>query len=72
VSSFVIEFNRRTGALNLEEFGPGDSRAAIERRLELESQHNDQDVEIVCLMSDSLETIRRTHRRYFRRDTMAA
>ncbi|MFF3066557.1 hypothetical protein ACFVQ3_18610 [Oerskovia sp. NPDC057915] len=61
--NFVIEFNRKTRDRKVSEF-PG-AREAMERRLELETERTDSDVEIVALSSDSLETLTFTHSRYF-------
>lgn len=70
---FVIEYNRRTGAANITEFAGADGhRAALRRRLELEVDRHDDDIEIVSLASDSLETVRTTHSRYFARDMAPA
>ncbi|PPG02730.1 hypothetical protein C5E06_09765 [Pseudoclavibacter sp. RFBI5] len=65
---FLIEYNRRTGEGHLETF-PGEDgpREAFERRLVLEEQRRDTDVEIASLTSDSIETLRSTHSRYFTR-----
>ncbi|GHH76007.1 hypothetical protein [Promicromonospora soli] len=64
--SFVIEYDRRTGAVRVEEFtGERANRAGVLRRLELERARTDKNIEIVSLVSDSLETIRSTHSRYF-------
>lgn len=65
MASFVIEYNRRTGHVTVTEFPDGQHRDAMKRRLALERERSDQDVEIVSLVSDSLESVRRTHSRYF-------
>lgn len=63
---FVIEYHRPSGDYRLYEF-PGDlgHRAALEKRFELENNREDDDWEIASLNSDSIETLRRTHARYF-------
>lgn len=63
---FVIEYHRPTGARRVHEF-PGDSghQDAMRYRLELELQRTDGDWEIASLNSDSLETLQKTHARYF-------
>lgn len=67
MASFVIRYNRRTGESSVDEFsGPLGHRHALARRLELERDSNDPDIEVVSLMSDSIETVARTHSRYFR------
>ncbi len=66
MSGFVIQYNRRSRMVIVDEF-PGENgyRDAFQRRLELESARQDSDIEIASLNSESLETIRRTHSRYF-------
>ncbi|MCG7607485.1 hypothetical protein BA059_10970 [Mycolicibacterium sp. (ex Dasyatis americana)] len=60
---FVVEFNRRTRERRVREFDdPGD---AMRMRLQLESERVDGDIEIAALTSKSLETLQRTHSRYF-------
>lgn len=66
MSGFLIQYNRRSRAVSVDEFpGPDGYREAFKRRLELEQVREDRDVEIASLNSDSMETIRRTHARYF-------
>jgi hypothetical protein len=67
VSSFVIKFNRRTGESDVTEF-PGEDRQeeAMRLRFRIEAEGADGDIEVVSLMSDSIETVRQTHSRYFR------
>lgn len=70
---FVIQYNRRTGKSRVTAFDEdGGHRAALKLRLQLESERIDDDVEIVSVVSDSLETVRRTHSRYFREEKLAA
>ncbi|MGY4642815.1 hypothetical protein [Cellulomonas sp. URHB0016] len=69
MAGFVIVYNRRTGAADVTEFPAADGhRAALQYRLKLEVEREDADVEIVSLASDSIETVRSTHSRYFKRD----
>ncbi|MDN5559698.1 MAG: hypothetical protein L0G23_09730 [Ruaniaceae bacterium] len=64
--AFVIEYDRRTGESTVHSFTGSDGhRAAIMKRFELERARSSEEVEIVSLVSDSLETIKRTHSRYF-------
>ncbi len=60
---YVIEFNRHTGDRRVTEFVT--PREAMEYRLKLESMRSDENIEIAALISDSLETLQRTHARYF-------
>ncbi|MED5814320.1 hypothetical protein VST63_18315 [Mycolicibacterium sp. 050232] len=60
---FVIEFNRRTRERRVRQFD--DPSDAMRLRLQLESERVDHDIEIAALTSKSLETLQRTHSRYF-------
>jgi hypothetical protein len=63
---YVIEYNRITGDRHVTEF-PGSTghREALLERLRLEKVRPSEDWEIVSLNSDSLETVQKTHSRYF-------
>lgn len=63
MTGFVIEFNRHTRDRRVSQFA--SARDAMEYRLRLESRRVDSDIEIVALTSKSLETLQRTHSRYF-------
>lgn len=70
---FVIQYNRRTGQSHVTSFAEKNgNRAALRHRLQLESERVDADIEIVSVVSDSLETVRRTHSRYFREESPVA
>ncbi|MBN7489675.1 hypothetical protein I3U56_04415 [Mycobacteroides abscessus subsp. abscessus] len=62
MTAYVIEFNRHTRARRVTEFG--SPRSAMERRLILEADRVDPDVEIVALVGN-LEALKKTHARYF-------
>lgn len=63
---FVIQYHRPTGNRIVHEFlGESGHRDALQYRLELEGQRLDADWEIASLNSDSLETLQKTHARYF-------
>lgn len=66
MSGFVIEYHRPSGDRRVTAF-PGDEghREALQYRLEREATREDGDWEIASLNSDSLETLQRTHARYF-------
>ena len=67
VRSFLVVYNRRTGANTLREFPPGQGREAIRARFEAEQNNlSDPDIEVVVLSSHSKEDLLRTHSRYFR------
>ncbi len=63
MAAFVIEFNRRTRERRVREFN--DHADAMRYRLRLESERVDGDVEIATLISKSLDSLQRTHSRYF-------
>lgn len=66
MTAFVISYHRRSGAVDIAEFpGPEGHRAAMRERFRREAERADPDLEIVSLVSDSLETVQQTHRRYF-------
>ncbi|MDT0116405.1 hypothetical protein Q9R20_05315 [Microbacterium sp. PRF11] len=73
MAGFVIEYNRRSGERRVHTF-PGEDghREALRRRFELEETRESEDWEIVSLNSDSIETVQRTHARYFERDRLSA
>lgn len=67
---FLIEFNRRTRERRVREFA--DHGEAMQLRLQLEATREDSDIEIAALISSSLETLQRTHSRYFTGKELAA
>ena len=63
---FVVEYNRKSSEWKVTEYPGADGhREALLRRLQLEAERTDPNWEIASLNSDSLETIKRTHARYF-------
>ncbi len=63
---FVIEYHRPSGDRRVTAFpGAQGHRDALQYRLELEATRANGDWEIASLNSDSLETLQRTHARYF-------
>ena len=73
MSGFVIQYQRTTGDRIVKEFGgEGGPRRALLERLRLEKLRSDSSWEVVSLNSDSLETIQRTHSRYFSGQPLAA
>jgi hypothetical protein len=63
MAGFVIEYNRRTHGRRVTEFAT--PHEAMQYRLTLEAQRTDLDIEIASLASKSLDTLKRTHSRYF-------
>lgn len=73
VTAVAIEYNRKTGDRIVTQFaGTEGRRAAMRRRLELEKLRTDMNIEIVSLVSDSIESLRRTHSRYFEGQDLTA
>jgi len=62
MKSFLIIYNRLSGKVDVREFF--DPSLAIAARLDYEA-HCSVDEEVVVLGSDSLESVKRTHSRYF-------
>lgn len=60
---FVIQYNRKTGKVQYAQFP--DLRTATKKRMQLEQQRTDDDVEIISVTGDSLAEIESTHARYF-------
>lgn len=66
MSGFVIEYHRPSGKRRVHEFvGVEGHREALLCRLRLEEERVDVDWEIASLNSDSLDTVKKTHARYF-------
>lgn len=66
MAGFVIEYNRKSGVHRVHTFpGANGHREALRCRLQLEKVRADEGWEIASLISDSLETVRKTHARYF-------
>jgi hypothetical protein len=66
ISGFLIVYNRRTFDRQVTEFPGADGpRETLKQRLRLERERHDHEIEIASLNSDSIETIQRTHSRYF-------
>lgn len=63
---FLIEYHRPTGRLEITPFE--DSMQATRECIRREQDRPDKDTEVVVILSDSLETLRRTHSRYFGRE----
>ncbi len=64
---FVVEYERPTGTLRLcQEFPEAEYAAAAKLRFERDLANREHpEVEIVLLGTDSLETLKVTHGRYF-------
>ena len=71
MAKFVIAYNRPRGSIEIFETY-SDSSDAVSRRLELEATYAGPEWEIALLASDSEDSLRATHSRYFARETSAA
>ena len=61
MASYLIQYHRRSGELDIHEF---DSLSeATLRRLELDEANDDPDLEVVAVASE--EHLRQSHSRYF-------
>ena len=68
---FLILYRRHSGERQVLSYdGPdGRQRALLERlRLEADGRFKDSDIEIAAVSSDSIETVKATHARYFNGD----
>ncbi|MFG1791244.1 hypothetical protein [Nocardia sp. NPDC049149] len=68
MAGFLIFYKRISGEYQVIEFdGEDGHREALRERLRLESDARfaDGDIEIAALSSDSLDSVRKTHSRYF-------
>lgn len=66
MTGFLVEYHRPTGAWSVQEFpGMTGRRKALEASFQLEVRRQNTDFEIAVLTTDSIETLRKTHSRYF-------
>jgi len=66
MSGFVIQYNRKSRESRVTSFvGEQGFRDAFKQRLRLEAENQNPDIEIVSLVSDSIESAQVTHSRYF-------
>ena len=63
---FVIKYNRKTGKVQYGQFP--DLRAATQKRIQLEKNRTNDDIEIVSVTGNTLAEIESTHSRYFASD----
>jgi len=60
---FVIKYNRKTGKVQYAQYP--NLRTATQKRMQLEQERTDEDIEIVSVTGASLSEIESTHSRYF-------
>lgn len=65
IQHFLVTYFTREARVEVKEFG-NDHDAALREYMELEHRYRDrEDLDIVLLGADSLETVKRTHSSYF-------
>jgi hypothetical protein len=66
MTSFLVQYDRRTGDLDVTPFDGDRAREeALSARFRAELTRPSRDVEVVVLAADSLDELKRTHGRYF-------
>lgn len=63
MAEFVITYKRRSGESFIKQFS--DSTQALKERLRLEAAIDDPDIEIAHISAPSLESLKKSHSRYF-------
>lgn len=63
MADFIITYNRSSGESVIVQFS--DQALALKERLRREAAIDDPDVEIALISSPSLESLRKSHSRYF-------
>ena len=70
MSIFLMHYNRKEGRIiELKRYNKAEEKKAEKRRFKLEKEHylngDAGNIEVVLLESESLENLKRTHRRYW-------
>jgi hypothetical protein len=66
MSYFLVVYDRRSGALDVTEYGEHDHERAMRDRLSRElAERGRPELEVVVLGAPSLDALKRTHSRYF-------
>lgn len=63
MADFIIIYKRNSGESFIEQFS--DSTQALKERLRREAAIDDPDIEIAHISSPSLESLKKSHSRYF-------
>ncbi|WP_070447520.1 hypothetical protein [Corynebacterium sp. HMSC05D03] len=63
MSEFIIIYKRRSGESFIKQFS--DSTQALKERLRREAAIDDPDIEIARISAPSLESLKKSHSRYF-------
>lgn len=63
MENFIIIYSRKSGESRITQFH--DSTQTIRERLRLEAEISDPDIEIAHISAPSLESLKKSHSRYF-------
>lgn len=63
MKTFVIEYHRKTGEIHFEQYTDRD--AGGRRRIQLENERTNPDIEIASIYSNCESDLRKSHSRYF-------
>ena len=63
MTDFIIIYKRRSGESFIQQFS--DSTQALKERLRREAAIDDPDIEIAHISAPSLESLKKSHSRYF-------
>ena len=63
MTDFIITYKRRSGESFIKQFS--DSTQALKERLRREAAIDDPDIEIAHISTPSLESLKKSHSRYF-------
>lgn len=63
MTDFIITYKRRSGESFIKQFS--DSTQALKERLRSEAAIDDPDIEIAHISAPSLESLKKSHSRYF-------
>ncbi|MEO5303437.1 MULTISPECIES: hypothetical protein [unclassified Corynebacterium] len=63
MTDFIITYKRRSGESFIKQFS--DSTQALKERLRREAAIDDPDIEIAHISAPSLESLKKSHSRYF-------
>ena len=60
---FLLQYHRKSGEVHVEQFD--SPKQAIQKRVALESNTTDDDIEIVVIVSPDEQMLRKSHSHYF-------
>lgn len=65
MTSYLIEYHRPTGEVSVTSYD--DAQVALAERINRSRTRENRDTEIVTVRAQSMESLRKTHARYFAR-----